>query len=305
MAQVKLTLEEARKNPSAFMYIFTDFEVSGKSYLSWIPTKYAKIIRGKRGYQQKLLINSAKAYLGNANGYKQYVEQIREGFKDIYGMEPEQALVKLACGETVAGKNFEEGVFGVGDVGALYPTTFKNVTINDQPVTVDPQTGHIFAGDKDITDESLTVYKDYKDGTKAFQLFSDDSSVFKFMSQYYKAGKKYYAKSWTDADGARISANGTTLSSADAGSVWENIQLGMSDFIGWLKTLLALLGVNINLGTDDVEQISASNTLPSQTADGYATEAGWGESLGTALLIAAAAGTILVGGLGKKKSKSK
>ena len=288
----ELTLDQARKNSASFLYIFATDE-----YLKYIPAKYAKVIRGKRANQQKLLMLSAEEYLGSANNYSTYKNAVLEGFKETYGMTPTEALVKLALGENVAGKNWSEGVYGIG---VINPTTFYGTNI-----TVDKSNGHISKDGKDYTDESKTVYKEFggKIGTIPFQLFATIDDV-TYMSEYNKTYKKYYAKSYSNASGSFSAKNGSAIEATDAGSIFENVQLGTWDFLDFLKQILAFFGINVNSGSSSTEQISASNTLPNQTTDGYAQDQPIEAS---AILAAVAAGALIIGKLmpAKKSGKKK
>lgn len=295
MAEVKtLTVEQARKHPSMFMYIFATDE-----YLSAISSKYAKVIRGKKANQEKLLKISADEYLGDWQKWTEYKTAIKTGFQEIYNMTPTEALVKLALGEEVAGKNWSEGVYGVG---ALYPDTFNGVTVNGEVVKVDKTTGHIYAGTTDITDtqDGLVYGKIGKKEGILVQVFSKEVEGYVFMAQYYSVGKKYYAKTYSNANGSFSARNGSETSATDAASVWENIKLGAFDFLDWIKSLLALIGINIP--TTTVSTINEDNTLPNQTADGYVQESGMSEAAAIALL-AVAGGTLLAGGFFRKKKK--
>lgn len=297
MAAVKsLTVDEARKNPSMFMYVFATDE-----YLSAISSKYAKIIRGKRANQEKLLKVSADEYLGDWQKWTQYKDAIKQGFHNIYGMTPLEALVRLALGEEVAGRNWNEGVYGVG---ALYPDTFANVTINGQAVTVDKTTGHIYAGTTDITDtQDGLMYAKVGKNTMLFRIFSKQIEGYVFEAEYYKAGNKYYAKTYSTENGTFNARNGSEVSATEAGSVWENIKLGTFDFLEWLKSLLSIFGINITSTSNSTQTLNAKNTLPNQTADGYVQESGMSEAAAIALM-AVAGGTLLAGGFFRKKKSN-
>lgn len=291
----ELTLDQARKNSASFLYIFATDE-----YLKYIPAKYAKVIRGKRANQQKLLMLSAEEYLGSANNYSTYKNAVLEGFKETYGMTPTEALVKLALGENVAGKNWSEGVYGIGavDVAQFYGTN----------ITVDPETGHIYKDGVDRTDTTLTICNNFggKIGTIPFQLFANIDSV-TYISEYKRKKKKYFAKSYSNASGKYSAANGATIKETDAGSVFENIQLGTWDFLDFLKQLLAFFGINYGNSskTKEVELINDENTLPNQQADGYVQDVP--PLNASAILAAVAAGALIIGKLmpAKKSGKRK
>ena len=285
-----LTVEEAKKNPSMFMYVFATDE-----YLAAIDSKYASVIRGKRANQEKLLKISADEYLNDWQKWTEYKTAIKAGFEEIYKITPLEALVKLAMGEEVAGKNWAEGVFGVG---ALHPATFYGTS-----VTVDKTTGHISKDGVDYTDETLTVYKEIGKKATPFQLFATIDGV-KYMSEYYKTGKYYYAKSYSSESGTFNARNGSEVKQTDAGSVWENIQLGAWDFLEWLKSLLSYFGITITSSSNSTQTLNEGNTLPNQKADGYVQESGMSEAAAIALL-AVAGGTLLAGGFFKKKANNK
>lgn len=297
MAKLELTLDEARKQSSIFIYIF-----ASDKYLSYIEKKYATVIKGKRANQRKLLTLSAQAYLNSdamygGKEYKQYVDAVRSGFVETYGMEPEDALVKLALGEEVAGKNWAEGVYGTKGIG-------KSATFYGTNVTVDPSTGHIFQDGKDYTDESKTVYKEIKKQAIPYQLFANIGET-TYMSQYNKTYKKYYAQSYSNANGSFNASNGKVQSSTDAGTLWENVQLKTWDFLSFVKEIFAFFGINLDFGSSgggNKETINTENTLANQQADGYVQTAGM-DYLTGALLAAVAAGTLFVGIKGKKNRK--
>lgn len=280
---MELTIQQAQKHSADFMYIWAD----ENKFLRYIDKKYANIIRVKKANQKKLLMLSAEKYNST---YDAYTSAVRAAFIEEWGHTPAEALVILAQGGEIAGKNWREGVYGIGSLS----NEFSGATINDQKVTVDEKTGHIFAGGKDITDTSRTVYQNVKSQVVAYQLFSKED-VITFMSQYNKSLKKYYAQSYVDADGVKHSANGTVLSGGDSGSIWETIILSIQTFINWIISLFG--------GNSDAELINADNTLPNQQTDGFVFQSGMTEASG--ILIALAAGGVLMGSgiIGKKKKK--
>ena len=286
----ELTLDQARKHADCFIYIF-----ASDAYLKEISKKYAAVIRTKRANQRKLLTLSAQEFL-NSNAqygdkyYNQYVTAVYDGFVEIYNMKPLEALVKLALGEEVTGKNWSEGVYGVG---AVHAATFYGTNI-----TVNATNGHITKDGVDYTDESKTVYKEIKGTAVPYQLFAVINDV-TYMSQYNKTYKKYYAQTYSSNSGTYSAKNGTTVSATDSASLFSNVQLGAWDFLEWIKSLLSFFG--INFGSSTTETITESNTLPNQQADGYVQESGLSEAAAIALL-AVAGGTLLAGGFFKKKS---
>ena len=294
--KIELTLAEACKHPECFMYVWaTD------AFLKAIDPKYAAIISQKRNNQKKVLMLSADKYEGGFDKVTKYYDAIKQAFVDTYGVTPYNALIILAQGGEVAGKNWSEGVFGVGE---LYPKTFAGVELSDgTKVRVDETTGHIYAGSKDITDESKTVYDD----KGAYQLFGVDDFGYVFMSQRRKIGKKYFAKSWTDENGVTHKAtNGNETSASDGASIWGNITLNWDWIKSILNWILSIFGIpQIPDMETTTEPISATNTLPEQKTDGFVSQqAGIGTS-GAILLAALAAGMLLSQKKNKKNKANK
>ena len=271
---VILTIDEAKQHPADFLYVFASDE-----FLAAIPQKYAKVIIGKKANQNKILLESAKA---NGSTRDAYTEAIYQAFQDTYGMKPAEALIILAQGGNVAGNNWSEGTFGIGSVSA----SFKNVQVNDQAVTVDAKTGHIFVGATDVTNTKKTVYTTIKGETVPYQLFSDELGDLTFMSQYNKTMKKYYAQSYVNGEGVTKNYLGTKISSADGATIWGDVILSVQTFVQWL---LSIFGISTDTTT---ELINSDNTLPNQKTDGFVYESGFGEA-GAILLALAAGGAVL------------
>lgn len=275
---LELTIEQACKHPANFLYIWADEQ----KFLRYIPTKYASIIRVKKANENKLLDLSAEKY---GSTKEAYTNAIREAFIKTYGITPAAALVKLAKGEQVAGKNWKEGVFGIGATG----TTFSQ----NKNVTVDPKTGHILLNGQDTYKEGDDVlYADVNGKTVAYQYYYTAADGTSYSSQRNSLGK-YFAARYSDKDGNLYDANGKATTEEYAADIWGNIIMAIESFINWLLSLF---------GTGK-ETLNADNTLPSQTADGFVTESGVGEAGGILLLLAAGGAAIAMGGKGKKGKK--
>lgn len=293
---VELTIKQACEHPASFMYVY-----ASDQFLNAIDAKYASVIRLKRANQKKVLMLSADKFLGDYTKVNQYYDAIATAFKEAYDVTPLEALIILAQGGEVAGKNWSEGVYGVG---ALPTSTFSGVTTGDgSTVSVDAATGHIFYGNKDITDESKTVYNNVKGKVIAYQLFGKDDFGYVYMSQYNKTRKKYYAQTWTDDNGSNHKANnGNIIGASDGASIWGNINLDWDWIKNILNWLLSIFGITPIPEVGETKTLSADNTLPNQQADGFVQEAGMGEA-GMILLALAAGGALLAGGIkGTKKS---
>lgn len=295
---IELTLQEACKHPECFLYVWANSD-----FLGAIERKYARIIGQKGANQRKVLMLSAEKYLGSYTKVQEYYDGISNAFVNMYGMKPFEALIKLASGETVAGKNWSEGVYGIG---ALHTNTFSGVDANGGSVTVDATTGHIFYNGKDITDESKTVYGDVKGQAFPINYFGVDDFGSIYKSEYNKTYKKYYAASYVNDAGVTITAKGKVTDGTESGNIWSNITMNWDWIKNILNWILSLLGVQTIPDVEGSTQtLSAANTLPSQKADGFVTnEAGLG-STGGILLCAAAAGYLLFGTKGKKVKSSK
>ena len=279
---IELTIAQACKNPQNFMYVWADEQ----EFLSRINPKYAAIIRGKKANQNKLLRLSAEKY---NTTYDEYTTAIRQAFIDAYGMTPAAALVALAQGKTVAGKNWAEGVFGIGSTS----TTFYG----NPDLTVNTSNGHILKNGVDVTDTSKTVYENIKGVATPYQLFYVDTTGASYMSQYNKTLKKYYAQSYTDPNlGITCSAkSGKQMSASDSATIWETVILSIQTFIDWLISLFG--------GNSNKDLITSANTLPDQKTDGFVQEAGFGEA-GLIVLALVAGGTLLATGSLKKKKNN-
>ena len=291
----ELTKQEACTSPASFMYIFATDE-----FLSYIEPKYAYIIKGKRSNQVKILMLSADKYLGDEKKWTEYGEAIRSAFIEMYGMQPIEALSILAQGGSVAGKNWKEGIYGIGATANI---DFGK-SVNGASVYCNSQDGHIYAGTLDITDESKTVYKTIKGQAIPYQLFSRETDGMTFMTQYSKIRKQYDAQSYSTSEGEFSARTGAALTGINGGDIWGTIIMYLERFAEWI--------ISIFVKEEDQKQpITAANTLPSQTGDGFVQQAGM--STGAKIALALAAGGALLYSttesgkktMGKKKSRKR
>lgn len=283
---LELSLEQACAHAADFMYLWADEQ----KFLRYIKPQYANVIRIKQANQHKLLLRSIER---NGGTYEEWTDKIREAFIEQWGMTPVTALVTLADGGQVAGKNWKEGVYGVG---TLPTSTFKGVSVGTDgkgKVTVDTKTGHILRNGVDITDESRTVVDTIKNKTIPYILFATDDLGVTYQSKYNKTLKKYYADCY-QLDGVTYNAyTGKQQGASDSSDIWGAIMLNLEQFINWIISLFGGSSAN-------KETISAANTLPNQKADGFVSEAGLGDT-GLILLAAAAGGWLIFGSKGKKQ----
>lgn len=274
---VELTIEQAKQKPEAFLYVWAD----EKAFLRYIDQKHANIIRGKKYNQNKVLRLSADKY---GKSYEDYTNAIRQAMIDSYGYTPAQILVKLANGETVAGKNWEAGIYGVGKVSNSFAGT---------AISVDPNSGKLLNNGVEIEGQTAIFNK------KGVSCWSATVDGKKYTSNYRKISKTYSAGQMIDSEGNTYNAFGNAVSSIDSSDFWESIIAAGDKLLNWI---LSLFGVNQN-----TELISTENTTPKQQEDGFTTntsEAGLG-TVGIVLLGTAAAGALIYGTGGKSKKSKK
>ena len=273
---MELTIQQACVCPQDFMYIWAD----EKKFLQYIDKTHAAVIRSKKANQNKLLTLSAQKY---GHTQKEYTDAIRAAFVEQFKMTPAEALVILAQGGQVAGKNWDEGVYGIG---ALNVSTFTG----HAEISVRPEDGHILNNGVDATDTTKTVYATIKKQAVPYQLFATINGV-TYMSQYNKTLKKYYAQTYSTAEGQFSARTGNSVNASDNADIWGAILSSFEKFITWLISLF---------GGSTTTMLSAENTLPNQTADGFVQEAGMSDAVKIALVLAAG-GALLTGGLKKSK----
>ena len=295
---IEMTIDEVRAQAANFMYITVN-----NNYLSCLEPKYQQIIWNKRNNQLKVLSLSAEKYYGNPDPegepFKQYVKAVKDGFREAYGMDLNKALKKLALGETVAGKNYEQGVFGIG---ATKSATFNGVTIDDKQVSVDAETGQIVIDGYLMSSTNIIGDNKKGDDLGRYQQVYVDDMGYTFVSQYNKSDRKWYAATWSSGMTGKTykASNGKETAASQMGTVWEAISLQFEGFGDWLKSVIEhLLGMDTTSETG--EPLSAKNTLPNQTADGFVYSDGSWTEAGGILLALAAGGALLTGGLMKKK----
>lgn len=283
MAGIKMTIAQVCEHPNDFLYIFAD----DQKFLPYIDFKHRAIIVGKRANQNKIILLSAKEY---GSSRDEYVKAIREAFIKMYGVTPAQALITLAEGGEVAGKNWKEGIYGVGSVAANYRSDF----IQNPNITVNPETGEILSSGVVVSSPSSAIYTRSLSGKAVVANYSYKSAGGEvFTSQFNKALNKYFAGSYATAS-VYQNADGKSINGSDLGSNWEDGVLSVEKFGNWLMELLERLGLISSEG-EEVETISAENTLPSQTGDGFVAgvdEANWGNigliALGATLIASGA-----------------
>ena len=284
MAEIReIPLSEAKLHPACFLYVYAD-----STFLNEIKdTKHKDIITYKGFNEKKLMDKSAKKEGISFDAYK---EAVREAFTNMYGCDPLVGLYKLASGETLAGKNWNEGIYGIGSLLTTY-NDGKGITVTKD--------GHFKKNGTLIPDDQTTVEYANSNGTGIIykRYYIDQETNTTYALRYHKAGKRYYADSYSLSDGNVYSPAGIHLTGADGSSMWGNIILNwINAFVNWL---LGLFGI-----TTEKEQLTTENTLPAQVEDGFAGV----EPLisgSTMLMLMAAGGMLLYGSTQKKKKGGK
>ena len=228
-----MTKEEILRVPVNFLYVYSNpqFEALVKKYIS---SRAAATIARKRQNGVTVLKG---AYSGTANLQKAY-QEISDAIVEQYGITPQEMLQKLLNGETVAGKNWREGVFGIG---ATKVTAYKE----NPNVLVDTDTGKLIDSGAQTDDAFISggtpIYKNKGIGKNKTTYISGYSYEIdgKVYTTKRASDGKYYAYSYGDSEGM-YSALGTEMKSADFSSVWENIETAvpfLQKFIEWLASI--------------------------------------------------------------------
>lgn len=281
----KNSLAKFYQQPSNFLYIFaTD------AFISKLGSKAAYVISAKKANQKKLLNTTA---VDEGVTYETAYNNVASAFKEFYGVTPQQALVTLAEGGEVAGKNWAKGVYGVGKLNNS-SNTFHDTPGASALIEVDPSNGLMFdmddAGNKNGYYESLgcTTVSLGKDGNPNCYKYIDANGNTYTSVRNERTGKWSAGHYDNSATGVSYNAFGKEVTAADMSSVWESLTLSFQKLVEWLVSLF-------NSQNDTNKQlINASNTQPSQM-DGWVSEAG----VAPWILFAVAAGVLFTsGGLG-------
>lgn len=303
-----------KENCSNFLYAFIP-EASLKYF-----TVHSNIIATKRKNQQwtiNILANKHNV------SYREVETQISNYIKEIYGMSPEDALIALANGETVAGKNWRKGIYGIGAIPTVNDIemgkddtftngykvdTFTGHILNSSGKQVSNSTGEIYAvekipfGSNDYDYQNVRtkigvtyIGKGFSLSSKAVFLKSSYDAVKSGQSKanlqvMYVVDKQNYGEATTNAAGAIVTAEDGEIW-ANSG-VWETI---LNKLLNWI---LSLFGVTTP---------KAEDTVINQSVDGFTPEVS-NKNSGTSIasLGLLAGGLLLAVNMGDdKKGKKK
>lgn len=270
-----LSKQELLKTPIDVLYIFTNntFISLVKKYMG---VSQAKTIAQKAANQRKLLNNiygSKKEF--EEKGYT----EIAAAIEAQYGMTPVTILKKLLAGETVAGKNWKEGIYGVG-------SSNSDGFIQNSNVKVNTETGMITNKGASMG-QGIATYD--KKGNAVGYSFTDQDGT-QYSSRYDKRTKKWYSNTYSNSEGMAYS-DGTKYEASTSSSVWENINTAMpivQKFIEWLASIF------------NFTPITKKNTIPAQ--EEFIDRTGGKTNLSTIGIIGMAliGGYLIMGGTSKK-----
>lgn len=244
----KQTLSSLKKCPTDFLYLWaTD------SFISQLGSK-GNVIKKKRYYQYQTLwkvMAENSSFSSTAEGqkiYNQWLDELGKATEDIYGITPVEILQQLALGKTVAGKNFEQGVYGIGASENKASGTFA---ITDD-VLVNPQTGRISK-------------KNGKDLKKQTPIYAEDGSItgysvvkggIQYQSVWTPNG--YVAYTYSDSEKV-MNADGTEASPSKS-SFWQN----ENNYKPIIDKIIAWVDSIINMFVSNRTVLTTENTVPAQ-----------------------------------------
>ncbi|MGM9818827.1 MAG: hypothetical protein ACI30B_07605 [Paludibacteraceae bacterium] len=305
-----------RNNCSNFLYAFIP-----KASLKYF-TQFGSVIATKRENQQWMMNNIA---IKEKVTYQEVETLLSNYIQEIYGQTPKDILIALARGESVGGKNWRKGIYGIGAVDTVDD-------INDAALTftngykVDLTTGHILSSSgKRVSTTKNEIYTVEKIpfGTGATQYlnqriksgvaytgkgFSLKSKAVFLKSQYdevlsgkSKTGiKVYYVVDMQNYGSTTTNAAGKAVAAED-GEIWGNSAVWETVLGKLLDWLLKLLGVTTGP--------SAEDTVINQSVDGFTPEVSNSSNTMSMASVGLLAGGLLLavnmGDSGKKKTKNK
>lgn len=241
----KKTLANVLQCPIDFIYLW-----ASDGFIAQLGSK-ARIIKEKKYNQYqtlwKIMVDNVKS--NNSadlqDAYIDWTNQIADAIKNTYGMTPAIILQKLAMGEDVLGKNWKQGIYGIGEV----QSTFSQ----NNAVTVDGSTGKIMVNGV-AADGQVPIYG--ANGVVTGYSYYDKTANAQFQSGV-NANGQYGAACYSNESGVQSATGGTFDQST--GSFWSNaanyIPL-IQRVIEWLVSLF---------GAGERVVLTRQNTVPEQT----------------------------------------
>ena len=241
----KKTLSDIKKCPIDYLYLWASDE-----FISKLGSK-ARIIKQKKYNQYQSLWKTVVMNNESASAdelqelYQQWTSEIASAIKDTYGYTPGEILVRLAMGQEVAGKNFKNGVYGVGNT----PTTSF---VQNSSVQVNPLTGVVMQNGLPMQNQTA--------------VYGHDGSVIGYSTQVggeqyqsYFVGGQYNALSFSNSDGVQY-ANGGAFNASNA-SFWQNA----NNYMPIINSVLSWLTSIVNSFFPNRTVLTPENTVPVQT----------------------------------------
>lgn len=241
----KKTLSDIKKCPIDYLYLWASDE-----FISKLGSK-ARIIKQKKYNQYQSLWKTVVMNNESASAdelqelYQQWTSEIAASIKDTYGYTPGEILVRLAMGQEVVGKDFKNGVYGVGNAPS---TSF----IQNSSVQVNPVTGVVMQNGLPMQNQTA-VYG--RDGS----VIGYSTQVGGEQYQSYFVGGQYNALSFSNSDGVQY-ANGGAFNASNA-SFWQNA----NNYMPIINSVLSWLTSIVNSFFPNRTVLTPENTVPVQT----------------------------------------
>lgn len=291
MAKNDVKCADILEEPIAFLYIFIeDFDKINFPFLEMLDEKHRSIISSK-AYNQKVMCRNV--YMDEHNdsteGLQDFYQEIKNKIIDQYGMYPTEILLRLASGENVAGKDWAEGTYGVGETDNKYYKNFKLVTNAGQDLSniIVNDDGTLRFGRATQNPSNIIYGSDGKPVSYQYD-FNGLSLTTQLVNGTWFAGTVGGSKK-----NQQWNADGTKFFSASASSIWQSISTYLP-YVGLLLSLLSWLFSSFKSNSLSANSLfNTSNTFPNQRVDwSYFGDDDEGMTTSDLLLLAAAAGAV-------------
>ena len=221
------------KSPADFIYLF-----ASDSFIAKLSGSYRRTVYNKNILQRKY-VNTMSIKAGMT--YEDVRNKIGANFEETYDITPQTALVRLASGRDVAGKNWKEGIYGVG-------ATYRDGWTQNSSVTVDKTTGKILQNGQEVSGQTGVYTGSGK--TTGYTVTIDGVQ---YQSQ--KHGGSYYAGSYGTTEGV-YNADGSVYQASNAESIFQNLFTYLPMFQSLLEWFFSLM---------NIQPIRAQNVVATQS----------------------------------------
>lgn len=220
-SEAKQVLQKVLICPVDFIYLFAT-----TNFINKLSGVYKRTVYTKNRLQYQY-INSTAVTAGET--FESWRETIRKAIEETYGHTPYEILNMLAAGQSVAGKNWKAGVYGVG-------ATYKEGFSQNAAITVDNTTGKLMQGGKEISGQTA-VY------TSSGKVCGYTATVDGAQYQSTVHGGKYYAGSYSTTEG-QFNADGSVYEPKNAESIFQNMFTAMPQIQQFLEWLFSFFNIN-------------------------------------------------------------